>query len=128
MADEAVAMAIRVREVMGKNADTARTKHLAEILQVPLEWRINNLSDGQRRRCQLLEILATPRPVYLMDEITSDLDLYARDGVLKFLKTETETRGPESRSRRIFPNSRMYFRDEDCKDQDGLEIQWIWNT
>merc|ERR1711937_427922 len=38
-------------------------------------------------------ILATPRPVYLMDEITSDLDLYARDGVLEFLKTETETRG-----------------------------------
>jgi CCR4-NOT complex subunit CAF16 len=86
-------MNLTVREVMGKNADTARTKHLAGVLQVPLEWRINNLSDGQRRRCQLLEILATPRPVYLMDEITSDLDLYARDGVLKFLKTETETRG-----------------------------------
>jgi len=86
-------MNLPVREVLGKNADTSRTAYLKHVLQVDLDWRINNLSDGQRRRCQLLEILATPRPVYLMDEITSDLDIFARDGVLDFLKTETETRG-----------------------------------
>merc|ERR1719301_161206 len=86
-------MNLTVREGMGKNADTARTKHLATVLQVPLEWRINNLSDGQRRRCQLLEILSTPRPVYLMDEITSDLDIFAREGILGFLRAESELRG-----------------------------------
>ena len=43
---------------------------------------INEISDGQRRRCQLLECLAIPRSVYLMDEITSDLDLYAREALL----------------------------------------------
>ena len=31
--------------------------------------------------------------VYLMDEITSDLDLFAREGILNFLRAETETRG-----------------------------------
>merc|ERR1712072_953787 len=67
--------------------------HLAEVLQVDRLWKINNVSDGQRRRCQLLEILATPRPVYLMDEITSDLDIYAREGILAFLKAESELRG-----------------------------------
>jgi CCR4-NOT complex subunit CAF16 len=86
-------MNLPVREVLGKNADTARTAYLKHVLQVDLDWSINNLSDGQRRRCQLLEILATPRPVYLMDEITSDLDIYARDGVLDFLRKETEIRG-----------------------------------
>jgi len=86
-------MNLPVREVLGKNADTSRTAFLAHVLQVDLAWRINNLSDGQRRRCQLLELLSTPRPVYLMDEITSDLDIYAREGVLKFLKSETEIRG-----------------------------------
>jgi CCR4-NOT complex subunit CAF16 len=86
-------MNLPVREVLGKNADTPRTAYLAHVLQVDLDWRINNLSDGQRRRCQLLELLSTPRPVYLMDEITSDLDLFARDGVLDFLKQETEIRG-----------------------------------
>merc|ERR1711937_1113490 len=85
---------LSLREILGPGvADTARTKHLATVLQVPLDWRINNLSDGQRRRCQLLEILATPRPVYLMDEITSDLDIFAREGILSFLKAESEQRG-----------------------------------
>merc|ERR1712113_396072 len=72
---------------------TARCAHLADVLQVNMAWKINNVSDGQRRRCQLLEILATPRPVYLMDEITSDLDIYAREGILSFLKAESEVRG-----------------------------------
>jgi CCR4-NOT complex subunit CAF16 len=86
-------MNLPVREVLGNRADTERTAYLCHVLQVSLDWRINNLSDGQRRRCQLLELLATPRPVYLMDEITSDLDIFARDGVLDFLRSETEIRG-----------------------------------
>merc|ERR550537_854379 len=86
-------MNLTVREVMGKNADTPRTAYLKHVLQVDLDWRINDLSDGQRRRCQLLEILATPRPIYLMDEITSDLDIFAREGILNFLKAESELRG-----------------------------------
>merc|ERR1711865_972726 len=72
---------------------SARCKHLADVLQVDIMWRINNISDGQRRRCQLLEILVPYRPVYLMDEITSDLDIFAREGILAFLKAETELRG-----------------------------------
>lgn len=61
--------------------------------EVSFDWKINDLSDGQRRRCQLLEILCVPRPVYLMDEITSDLDIFAREGILNFLRSESETRG-----------------------------------
>merc|ERR1711988_361858 len=44
-------------------------------------------------RCQHLEVLATPKAVYFMDEITSDLDLYAREGILNFLRAESEIRG-----------------------------------
>jgi len=73
--------------------NTPRSRHLAAILQVNFEWKINEISDGQRRRCQLLENLATPKQVYLMDEITSDLDLYAREGLLNFLKAESDVRG-----------------------------------
>jgi CCR4-NOT complex subunit CAF16 len=87
-------MNLTISEVIGaKIIDTPRCKHLTEILDVDLTWKINNISDGQRRRCQLLEILATPRPVYLMDEITSDLDIFAREGILGFLKAESELRG-----------------------------------
>jgi len=87
-------MNLTVADLLGEKAvNTARCRHLRDVLQVNLDWKINDLSDGQRRRCQLLEILVLPRPVYLMDEITSDLDIYAREGILNFLRTESEIRG-----------------------------------
>jgi len=87
-------MNMRLGDLLGENiTNTTRCQHLREILQVSFDWMINDLSDGQRRRCQLLEILCTPRPVYLMDEITSDLDIFAREGILNFLRAETDIRG-----------------------------------
>merc|ERR1712070_841049 len=87
-------MNLYMHEVLGEAVSTApRAQYLAKVLQVDMNWKINFLSDGQRRRCQLLEILANPRPVYLMDEITSDLDIFAREGILSFLRAENELRG-----------------------------------
>merc|ERR1711959_694884 len=87
-------MNLTVTQLLGELvASTPRVVHLAEVLQVDFNWKINEISDGQRRRCQLLEILSTYRPVYLMDEITSDLDIFAREGILAFLKAESEIRG-----------------------------------
>merc|ERR1711920_666668 len=87
-------MNLRFGDVLGESVtQTARCQHLREVLQVSFDWMINDLSDGQRRRCQLLETLSAPRPVYLMDEITSDLDIFAREGILSFLKAESEIRG-----------------------------------
>merc|ERR1711972_1149151 len=37
--------------------------------------------------------LAEEKEVYVLDEITTDLDLYAREGLLKFLRKETELKG-----------------------------------
>jgi len=83
-----------ISDLLGEElAQTSRCRHLAEVLQVDVNWKINSISDGQRRRCQLLEILAPYRPVYLMDDITSDLDIFAREGILAFLKAESELRG-----------------------------------
>jgi len=87
-------MNLYMHEVLGEAlCASPRTQYLAKVLEVDLNWKINFLSDGQRRRCQLLEILAHPRPVYLMDEITSDLDIFAREGILSFLRAESELRG-----------------------------------
>jgi CCR4-NOT complex subunit CAF16 len=86
-------MNLKIGDLLGETMKTPRCQHLAEVLQVNLDWNINELSDGQRRRCQLLEVLATPRSVYLMDEITSDLDIFAREGILNFLRSECELRG-----------------------------------
>merc|ERR1712060_685575 len=87
-------MNLKIRALLGESVcSTARCQHLVDVLQVNLDWMINDISDGQRRRCQLLELMGTPRPVYLMDEITSDLDLFAREGILAFMRAECELRG-----------------------------------
>lgn len=86
-------MNLSIGDLLGDVCKTPRCQHLAEVLQVNFGWMINEVSDGMRRRCQLLECLSTPRSVYLMDEITSDLDLFAREGVLRFLKAECDIRG-----------------------------------
>jgi CCR4-NOT complex subunit CAF16 len=83
-----------IADLLGPDqSQSTRCQHLAQVLQVDLNWKVNSISDGQRRRCQLLEILAPPRPIYLMDEITSDLDIFAREGILAFLTAESEIRG-----------------------------------
>jgi CCR4-NOT complex subunit CAF16 len=84
---------LSVRELLGDKMNEPRCQRLIEILQVEPTWRINAISDGQRRRCQLLEALVTEKSVYILDEITTDCDLYAREALLNFLRTETEERG-----------------------------------
>merc|ERR1712048_531973 len=47
-----------IADLLGENqSQSARCRHLAEVLQVDMTCKINNISDGQRRRCQLLEML-----------------------------------------------------------------------
>jgi len=73
--------------------DPARVQMLMEVLEVEWEWKIYRLSDGQRRRVQLLLGLARKNKVLLLDEVTTDLDLVARQNLLQFLKEESEERG-----------------------------------
>merc|ERR1719231_2257200 len=70
---------ISVAELLGEKAlASQRVQKLIDIMQINVSWRINGISDGQRRRCQLLECLAEEKTVYILDEITTDLDLYDR--------------------------------------------------
>lgn len=65
---------------------------LCKMLDVDLEWRMFRLSDGQKRRVQLVMGLLKPWKVLLLDEVTVDLDVIARSRLLQFLKWETQTR------------------------------------
>merc|ERR1712078_935800 len=66
---------------------------MGDILQLNVTWGVNSISDGQRRRVQLLDALAEEKEVYVLDEITTDLDLYAREELLNFLRQENDERG-----------------------------------
>ncbi|KAF9058176.1 ABC transporter [Panaeolus papilionaceus] len=70
-----------------------RRDRLLDLLDVDLDWRMHQISDGERRRVQLCFGLMTPWDVLLLDEVTVDLDVLVRDDLLKFLKSDSETRG-----------------------------------
>ncbi len=76
-----------------RGADPARRDELVEMLDVDPAWSMRRVSDGQRRRVQiLLGLLRRPR-VLLLDEVTTDLDVIARQDLLTLLRRDTERNG-----------------------------------
>lgn len=73
--------------------DPARRARVLSILDVDPAWRMHRVSDGQRRRVQILLDLERPLRVALLDEVTADLDVLARAELLRFLREESEGRG-----------------------------------
>ncbi|HSS01985.1 MAG TPA: ATP-binding cassette domain-containing protein [Kofleriaceae bacterium] len=86
---------LRVDEILARQieVDPARRDRLIDVLGVDLEWHMHAVSDGQRRRVQLLLGLLRRREVLLLDEITTDLDLIARQDLLAFLREESQVGG-----------------------------------
>ena len=73
--------------------DPGRRSRLISLLEVDLNWRLNKVSDGQRRRVQIVMGLLKPYQVLLLDEITVDLDVVGRLDLLDFFKEECRERG-----------------------------------
>ena len=73
--------------------DPVRRDRLLTALGVNPGWHMHRISDGQRRRVQILLGLIKPARLVLLDEVTTDLDPLARAQLLEFLREETETRG-----------------------------------
>jgi CCR4-NOT complex subunit CAF16 len=70
-----------------------RRDELVEMLNIDLNWRMHQLSDGQRRRVQILIGLIRPFKVLLLDEITTSLDVCVRQDLLRWLAKESEEKG-----------------------------------
>ncbi len=73
-----------------RDHDRARAARLCELLEVDRAWHLYRLSAGQRRRVQLLMAFLQPARVYLLDEVSAELDLLSRANLLSFLREETE--------------------------------------
>jgi CCR4-NOT complex subunit CAF16 len=73
--------------------DRVRADRLLGILEIDPAWHMHRVSDGQRRRVQILLGLLRPARLLLLDEVTTDLDLIARVDLLELLREETEARG-----------------------------------
>ena len=83
---------VTVKKLVGgiEDPDWERIDKLMDVLEVEWDWCIYRLSDGQRRRVQLLLGLAKKKELLLLDEVTTDLDVVARQNLLNFLKEESE--------------------------------------
>ncbi|OEU20138.1 P-loop containing nucleoside triphosphate hydrolase protein [Fragilariopsis cylindrus CCMP1102] len=86
---------IPVRKMMEKlqNSYPERRDELVRMLGIDLDWHMHQLSDGQRRRVQIMIGLVRPFKILLLDEITTSLDVCVRQDLLQWLVKESEERG-----------------------------------
>jgi len=86
---------IPVYSMMSKLQETyqERRDELVKLLGINLNWRMHMISDGQRRRVQLLLGLIRPFKILLLDEVTVSLDVVVRQDLLMWLRRETEVNG-----------------------------------
>ena len=76
-----------------EGVDPERRARLIRLLDIDLDWRLNRVSDGQRRRVQIAMGLLKPYKVLLLDEITVDMDVVGRLDLLGFFEEECRERG-----------------------------------
>lgn len=86
---------IAVADMMSKLQETypERREELLIMLGIDLQWRMHQLSDGQRRRVQIFLGLLRPFAVLMLDEVTTSLDVCVRQDLLRWLVRESEERG-----------------------------------
>jgi len=87
---------VNVRQLIASvngNEYPERRDTLIELLDIDLNWRLHQVSDGERRRVQMLLGLIKPFKLLLLDEVTVDLDVLVRRDLLNFLIEETDKRG-----------------------------------
>lgn len=75
-----------------QGVDPKRREEIMDVLDVNPNWRMHQVSDGQRRRVQLTIGLLKPFEVLLLDEITVDLDVLGRADLLDWLKKDAKKR------------------------------------
>jgi CCR4-NOT complex subunit CAF16 len=83
---------IGVSEMMSDSQRTHKERRdmLVSLLGIDLDWRMHQLSDGQRRRVQIMLQLLRPSKLLLLDEITTDLDLITRQDFLAYMRKISE--------------------------------------
>ena len=77
---------------IGGETYSERRDELIRIMDLDPDWSMAYISDGERRRVQLVMGLLKPWKLLLLDEVTVDLDVIVRLNLLAFLKKECRER------------------------------------
>ena len=70
-----------------------RRDELVKVLGVNLDWRLNECSDGQRKKVRLMFKLLKPFKLAIIDEFAADLDIFSRKRFFDYLTKECNERG-----------------------------------
>ena len=70
-----------------------RRDELVKVLGIDLNWRMNECSDGQRKKVQIMIKLLKPFQVCIIDEFVADLDILSRSNFFDYMTRECEERG-----------------------------------
>mmetsp|Transcript_11030 Transcript_11030/g.12787 ORF Transcript_11030/g.12787 Transcript_11030/m.12787 type:complete len:637 (-) Transcript_11030:508-2418(-) len=79
--------------VKWQNDHHERRDELVKVLGVNLEWRMNECSDGQRKKVRLMFKLLKPFKLAIIDEFAADLDIFSRKRFFDYLTKECNERG-----------------------------------
>ena len=85
---------IRAGDMMKKwqNENIDRRDELVKILDIDLDWKMHQVSDGQRKRVQIMLGLLKPFKFLIIDEFLNELDVVIRDRFFKYLTKECKMR------------------------------------
>ena len=70
-----------------------RRDELVKVLGIDLNWRMNECSDGQRKKVQIMIKLLRPFQICIIDEFVADLDILSRSHFFDYMARECEERG-----------------------------------
>lgn len=70
-----------------------RRDELVRVLGINLDWRMHELSDGQRKKVRIMIKLLRPFKICVIDEFAADLDIFSRSRFFDYLTSECEKRG-----------------------------------
>ena len=68
-----------------------RRNELLDILNIYLNWRMHQVSDGERKRVQIMLNLLKPFKLVVIDEFLNDLDILVKDRLFSYLDREIQS-------------------------------------
>ncbi len=105
-----------------------RRNELVNVLDINLEWKMHQVSDGQRKRVQIMLALLKPFKLLIIDEFLNELDVVIRHRFYKYLNKECVLRnGGIIYATHIFDNLSnwadkiIYISNGTCKDKQSIK-------
>ncbi len=85
---------IRAGDMMKKwqEDNIERRDELVRVLEINLDWKMHEVSDGQRKKVQILLALLKPFKLLVIDEFLNELDIIVRDNLLQYIDKEIKIR------------------------------------